>query len=32
MHSMPPYAICKDNAVDYTHNKVDIKYTLNMTM
>lgn len=32
MHSMPPCAICKDNAADYTHNKVGIKYTLNMTM
>lgn len=32
MHSMPVCAICKDNAADYAHNKIDIKYILNMTM
>lgn len=32
MHSMPVCAISKDNAADYTHNKIDIKCILNMTM
>lgn len=32
MYSMPVCAICKDNAADYTHNKTDIKYILNMSM
>lgn len=32
MHSMPVCAIFKDNAADYTHNKIDIKYIFNMTM